>query len=46
MDGLSADTDLIRHLTSGILEALVFLHKNNVVHKDLRATSIFLDRTG
>lgn len=30
----------------GILLALQFLHENSIVHKDLRETSIFIDRNG
>lgn len=30
----------------GILTALEYLHENNVVHKDLRDSSVHIDRTG
>nr|XP_053628943.1 eIF-2-alpha kinase GCN2-like isoform X2 [Cherax quadricarinatus] len=34
---------LIKHITEGTLEALNYLHQNNVVHRDLRDSCIFLD---
>ncbi|XP_049955903.1 eIF-2-alpha kinase GCN2 [Schistocerca serialis cubense] len=45
-ENLPVEGDLLRHLSKGVLEALAFLHQNNVVHKDLRDTSVFIDRTG
>ncbi|XP_061166164.1 eIF-2-alpha kinase GCN2-like [Saccostrea echinata] len=36
----------LRHYTEEILEALACLHNKDVVHKSLRASSIFLDATG
>ncbi|XP_076633537.1 eukaryotic translation initiation factor 2 alpha kinase Gcn2 isoform X1 [Colletes latitarsis] len=46
MENIPVDIDLLRYLANGILFALRFLHENNVVHKDLRDTSIYIDRTG
>ncbi|KAK7862324.1 hypothetical protein R5R35_005220 [Gryllus longicercus] len=43
---LPVDTDMLRHVTTGILEALAFLHQNNIVHKDLRGSCVFLTQTG
>lgn len=37
---------MLRHFASGLLEAVDFLHRNNVVHKDVRETSVFVDRAG
>lgn len=37
---------LLRHITNGVLEALRFLHDNNIAHRFLRDTSIFLDPGG
>lgn len=37
---------LLRHITNGVLEALKFLHDNNIAHRFLRDTSIFLDLGG
>ncbi|XP_037789981.1 eIF-2-alpha kinase GCN2-like [Penaeus monodon] len=33
----------LRHVTEGTLKALNYLHQNNVVHRDLRDSSIYLD---
>ncbi|KAG8238104.1 hypothetical protein J437_LFUL012211, partial [Ladona fulva] len=45
-ENLSVDTDVLRHCAIGILNALDYLHQNNVVHKDLRDTSVFIDQSG
>ncbi|ODM96993.1 Eukaryotic translation initiation factor 2-alpha kinase 4 [Orchesella cincta] len=37
---------LLRHITNGVLEALKFLHDNDIAHRFLRDTSIFLDVGG
>ncbi|GFS95379.1 eIF-2-alpha kinase GCN2 [Nephila pilipes] len=36
----------IQHYTREILEALKCLHDNSIVHKNLRASSLFVDRNG
>ncbi|XP_011337588.1 eIF-2-alpha kinase GCN2 isoform X2 [Ooceraea biroi] len=46
MENIPVDIDLLRHLATGVLEALRYLHENNVVHKDLRDTSVYIDQTG
>lgn len=46
MENIPVDVDMLRHLATGVLEALRYLHENNVVHKDLRDTSIYIDHTG
>ncbi|XP_070151406.1 eIF-2-alpha kinase GCN2 isoform X2 [Polyergus mexicanus] len=46
MANIPIDIDTLRYLASGILEALRYLHENNVVHKDLRDTSVYIDRMG
>lgn len=46
MENIPVDVDMLRHLATGVLEALKYLHENNVVHKDLRDTSIYIDHTG
>ncbi|XP_078042063.1 eukaryotic translation initiation factor 2 alpha kinase Gcn2 isoform X2 [Augochlora pura] len=46
LENIPVDIDLLRYLATGILFALKYLHDNNVVHKDLRDTSIYIDRTG
>lgn len=34
---------LLKHITQGVLQALIYLHQNNVVHRDLRDSSVFFD---
>ncbi|XP_011860322.1 PREDICTED: eukaryotic translation initiation factor 2-alpha kinase 4 [Vollenhovia emeryi] len=46
MENIPVDVDMLRHLATGVLEALRYLHENNVVHKDLRDTSIYIDHAG
>nr|CAD7397393.1 unnamed protein product [Timema cristinae] len=43
---LPMETDMLRHCAAGIVSALAFLHRNNVVHKHLRASSVFIDSAG
>ncbi|XP_023718266.1 eIF-2-alpha kinase GCN2 isoform X3 [Cryptotermes secundus] len=46
MENLPVDGDFLRHYSAGILCALAYLHSNNVVHKDLRDTSVFIGKCG
>jgi serine/threonine protein kinase len=46
MENLPVDADFLRHYSAGILCALAYLHSNNVVHKDLRDTSVFIGKSG
>ncbi|EFN69222.1 Eukaryotic translation initiation factor 2-alpha kinase 4 [Camponotus floridanus] len=46
MANVPIDIDTLRYLASGVLDALRYLHENNVVHKDLRDTSVYIDRMG
>ncbi|CAK9814660.1 eIF-2-alpha kinase GCN2 [Anthophora quadrimaculata] len=46
VENIPINVDLLRYLATGILSALKYLHDNNVVHKDLRDTSIYIDHTG
>lgn len=46
MANIPIDIDTLRYLATGVLEALRYLHENNVVHKDLRDTSVYIDRMG
>lgn len=46
MENIPVDVDILRHLANGVLEALRYLHENDVVHKDLRDTSVYIDRMG
>lgn len=45
-ENIPVNVDILRHLATGILEALKYLHENNVVHKDLRDTSVYIDQMG
>lgn len=45
-DNTPVGIDMLRHLATGILSALHYLHDNNVVHKDIRDTSVHIDRSG
>ncbi|KAI8785191.1 eukaryotic translation initiation factor 2-alpha kinase 4 [Biomphalaria glabrata] len=42
----SLPLEMLRLYTQEILLALQYLHRNSVVHKNLRASSIFIDRNG
>lgn len=46
MENIPVDVDMLRHLATGVLEALRYLHENNVVHRDLRDTSVYIDQSG
>ncbi|RXG62271.1 eIF-2-alpha kinase GCN2 [Armadillidium vulgare] len=39
----SLSESLIQHVATGVVKALDFLHTNNVVHRDIRDTCVFLD---
>lgn len=43
---IPADVDMLRYIVTGVLNALDFLHRNNVVHKDLRDSCVYLDNNG
>lgn len=45
-DSFPVDTDLIRHISRGVLHALEFLHRNNVVHKNISHSCIFISSNG
>ena len=45
-ENLSIDQGLLRHYTASILQALVFMHEHNFVHRDLRDTSIYMESSG
>lgn len=44
--GIPIDGHLLRSYVRDILQALVYLHQNSVVHKDLRDSDILTDSTG
>ena len=41
--GLPVDPATLRFYSACILEALAYMHSHNVVHRDLRETSLFLE---
>ncbi|XP_043271459.1 eIF-2-alpha kinase GCN2 [Venturia canescens] len=45
-DNIPVAADMLRHIASGVLDALLYLHDNNIVHRDLRDTSVHIDTTG
>ncbi|XP_063976876.1 eIF-2-alpha kinase GCN2 isoform X2 [Diachasmimorpha longicaudata] len=45
-ENIPVAVDILRHIASGVLSALEFLHNNNIVHRDLRDSSIHIDRCG
>uniref|UniRef100_A0A0C9QMD1 non-specific serine/threonine protein kinase n=1 Tax=Fopius arisanus TaxID=64838 RepID=A0A0C9QMD1_9HYME len=45
-ENIPVAVDILRHIASGVLSALEFLHTNNIVHRDLRDSSIHIDRCG
>ncbi|KAF4527599.1 hypothetical protein B566_EDAN015153 [Ephemera danica] len=38
--------ELLQHIAKGVLDPLCFLHRNNVVHKDLRHSCVYLHQNG
>merc|ERR1719186_1605551 len=40
------EIDLLRTVCEGVLKGLEYLHRNNVVHRDLRDTSVFIESDG
>ncbi|KAK4885013.1 hypothetical protein RN001_001284 [Aquatica leii] len=40
------DTDMIRHISRGVLCALEFLHRNNVVHREINKYSVHINSNG
>lgn len=45
-ENIPAEIDMLRYIATGILNALEFLHRNNVVHKALRDSCVFVDKNG
>ena len=39
------DVDILRHITDGVIQALNVLHKSNLVHKNIRPSSIYIDKS-
>ncbi|KAF5298737.1 hypothetical protein FQR65_LT09606 [Abscondita terminalis] len=40
------DTDMLRHIAKGVLCALEFLHRNNVIHREINKSSIYINSYG
>lgn len=45
-ESIPVATDMLRYMALGIVTALECLHENNVVHKDLRDSSVHVDKNG
>ncbi|KAK5647909.1 hypothetical protein RI129_002801 [Pyrocoelia pectoralis] len=45
-DELSIETDMIRHIAIGILSALEFLHRNNVIHREITKSCVYISTNG
>lgn len=45
-EGAVADVDLVRHVAGGVLGALEFLHRNNVVHKQVGDACVYIKEDG
>ncbi len=45
-ENLPVDPETLKHLASGVLQALYFMHRHNLVHRDLRDSSVFMDNKG
>ncbi|XP_070577673.1 eIF-2-alpha kinase GCN2-like [Ptychodera flava] len=45
-NGVTVQPETLRHYSIDILEALQYLHNKGVVHKDLKASSVFIDSIG
>ncbi|CAD6209191.1 GSCOCG00003773001-RA-CDS [Cotesia congregata] len=45
-ENLPVNIDTLRYLATGILSVLEYLHENNITHKDLRDSNIYIDNAG
>ncbi|XP_053597079.1 eIF-2-alpha kinase GCN2 [Microplitis demolitor] len=45
-ENIPVNIDMLRYLATGVLGALEYLHDNNIAHKDLTDSSIYIDNTG
>ncbi|XP_040575688.1 eIF-2-alpha kinase GCN2 [Lepeophtheirus salmonis] len=45
-ENIPMDLNILRYFATGILEALDYMHEKNVVHRDLRDTSVFVTNGG
>lgn len=45
-ENIPVDIDLLRHIATGVLSALDYLHRNNVVHKEFSNSCIYVCHGG
>ncbi|XP_059478239.1 eIF-2-alpha kinase GCN2 isoform X2 [Neocloeon triangulifer] len=45
-ESICVGLDLLHHIAKNALESLSFLHRNNIVHRDLRHSSIYILQSG
>lgn len=45
-ENISVDIDMLQHIAANVLSALDFLHRNNVVHKEVSHSCIYLNNRG
>lgn len=43
---IKVDIDFIKYIAKGILTSLEYLHRNNVVHKDIKDTNVYINDIG
>jgi len=45
-ESISVGPELLHHIAKSCVEIIAFLHRNNVVHRDLKHSSVYLLQTG
>ncbi|KAF5288488.1 hypothetical protein FQA39_LY15417 [Lamprigera yunnana] len=45
-DEFPIDTEMLRHISRGILSALEFLHRNNVIHREITGSCVYINSNG
>lgn len=45
-ENFAMECDMLRYIAEEVLNALDFLHKNNVLHRDIRSSCVFIDKFG
>lgn len=45
-ENIAVDIDMLQHIASSVLSALDFLHRNNVVHKEVTHSCIYFNNKG
>lgn len=46
IQNIKVDIDFLKHIAKGVLTSLEYLHRNNVVHKDIKDTNVYINDTG